>query len=99
MEKFIFNKQMPSDKLWCAWVSSSGWLKQCDCKNFYSKYYKNSIPIVNAYYNINKKSKYKKVSYQFLIYSNEIKKFQKKYFYPYIRNKIHNERIELNDSA
>ena len=27
MEKFIFNKQMPSDKLWCAWVSSSGWLK------------------------------------------------------------------------
>lgn len=89
MENYNTNKKLPNDKLWCAWVSSIGWIEWCDGKTFYNKYYKDSIPIINTYYNIYKKGKYKRANYQFTISSNEIKKFQKKYFYPYVREKIH----------
>ena len=89
MENCNINKKLPNDKLWCAWVSSIGWIEWCDGKTFYNKYYKDSIPIINTYYNIYKKGKYKRANYQFTISSNEIKKFQKKYFYPYTREKIH----------
>ena len=59
MEECNINKKLPNNKLWCTQVSSVGWLKWCDGKTFYNKYYKDSIPIVNVYYYINKKENIK----------------------------------------
>ena len=81
MQKYNQEYKLPTDKEWCAWVSSLGWIQWCDSKHFYKKYYEDSIPIVNTYYSLYKKSKYKKASYQFMTPN---------------RKKINNKIISIN---
>lgn len=80
MKKYNRLKRLPPEKLWCAWVSSLGWISWCDGKKFYYKYYNDSIPIVNTYYNLRKKGKFKKISYQFLVSNNYNNIEYKKYY-------------------
>lgn len=79
MEKRNATKTLPSEKEWCGWVSSTGWLLWCDSVKLYNKYYVNSIPIVNVYYSLYKESKYKRASYQFIIPYSKIQP-RKKYY-------------------
>ena len=88
MQKYNQEYKLPTDKEWCAWVSSLGWIQWCDSKHFYKKYYEDSIPIVNTYYSLYKKSKYKKASYQFMT-PNRKKINNKKYYNKNWHNIIH----------
>ena len=65
-----------------------GWIQWCDSKHFYKKYYEDSIPIINTYYSLYKKSKYKKASYQFMT-PNRKKINNKKYYNKNWHNIIH----------
>lgn len=88
------NKILPSEKLWCSWVSYVGWLQWCNSYYFYYKYCNESVPIVNTFYNLNKRGNHRKINYQFYIYNN----FKKKdfFFFPKIvRSKIH-RRYKIN---
>lgn len=80
MEAANAQSKLPSNRLWCAWIFSIGWISWCDGQSFLKKYYKSSVPIVNSYYTIYKKGKNKKAAYQFLIFDNCIRKFSKKYY-------------------
>lgn len=84
------NKIIPTEKEWNQWVSYIGQLQWCDSYNFYNKYYKNSIPIVNSYYWLNKMSKYKRSSYQFIL--NSKLKYKKKYYNNFQHKQIHKRR-------
>lgn len=97
----ILNKgktqQLPTEKEWCGWVSSLGWLKWCNSKKFFRKYYKDSIPIINTYYILFKRGKNKKVNYQFMIYTNNLK-LNKTYYNNNSHILLHHKKEELNEN-